>query len=72
MHGGDDGDDIFGMAGRDTLYGDAGADRIAGDGEAGGEVLTVTEQHGNDLLSGGAGNDKLFAAANEPQFSRVA
>ena len=59
---GDAGDDlIYGLAGADALYGDAGADTIYGDGSTTVGFLTSTPltQHGDDLISGGEGNDRL-------------
>ena len=62
VHGGDDADDIEGMAGNDVLFGDGGNDRIYGDGPNDDSLVTYTppDQHGYDVLVGGAGNDLLL------------
>lgn len=68
-HGGTGNDSIEGLSGHDVLYGDDGDDRIFGDGIAipnsGGGFdrytsYTPGEQHGNDIIDGGAGNDYLL------------
>lgn len=55
-----EGNDVtYGLAGRDVIYGEDGNDRLFGDGvEDTGFLVTVPEeQHGDDLIDGGAGND---------------
>jgi Ca2+-binding RTX toxin-like protein len=68
-HGGTGNDSIEGLSGHDVLYGDDGNDSIFGDGIAipnsGGGFdrytnYTPGEQHGNDIIDGGAGNDYLL------------
>ncbi len=67
VHGGADADDIEGMAGNDVLFGDGGNDRIYGDGpnDASKADYTPTEQHGYDVLVGGAGNDLLLGQGKD-------
>lgn len=62
VHGGDDSDDIWGMGGHDVLLGEAGRDRIYGDSSPDMEtvVYSTPDEHGNDLLVGGAGDDILI------------
>ncbi|WP_169715811.1 calcium-binding protein [Pseudomonas indica] len=62
VHGGGDDDVIYGLGGSDTLLGDAGNDFIRGDGNTRSALYlehTAIEQHGNDLIHGGQGEDSL-------------
>ena len=68
VHAGDDKDQMMGLAGDDILFGDAGDDRIRGDGPStSGEALVYTapDQHGRDVLIGGAGRDLLIGQGND-------
>lgn len=67
--GGADDDDIDGLGEADILFGDGGNDTISGDGIAlPGYWSTVAgEQHGDDLIDGGAGNDSLEGQGGSDQ-----
>jgi Ca2+-binding RTX toxin-like protein len=69
VHGGDNDDDVLGMAGNDLLFGDAGRDRIYGDGPSvmtpASVIFTPPEQHGYDVISGGAGDDLLLGQGKD-------
>jgi Ca2+-binding RTX toxin-like protein len=70
VHGGADSDEIFGMGGSDQLFGDDGADRIFGDGSVVTTLLhnTAADQHGNDVIDGGAGNDILIGQGGDDEI----
>lgn len=76
VYGGEGSDTISGMAGNDTLYGDEGNDVIYGDGinsfYSDGtpryQESTRPEDHGSDILVGGAGNDLLVGQGKGDQL----
>lgn len=70
VHGGGDDDQIDGLGQADILFGDDGNDSILGDGIAlPGYWSTVPgDQHGDDLIVGGAGNDSLTGQGGADQI----
>ena len=66
-HGGEGNDSILGLDGNDTLYGDEGDDIIFGDGVGISETLSFVapENHGADVLDGGAGDDQLVGQGKD-------
>ncbi|SHN29960.1 Ca2+-binding protein, RTX toxin-related [Rhizobacter sp. OV335] len=64
VSGGAGRDDIYGMGGSDVLNGDDGDDRIYGDGPSQYDpsliVYAAPQDHGADVIDGGAGNDLLI------------
>lgn len=70
VYGGADDDVIHGLGQADILFGDEGNDTIGGDGIAlAGHWASVPgDQHGDDLIVGGAGNDSLTGQGGSDQI----
>ena len=75
--GSDDGDHIIGNAENNIIFGSAGDDHLeGGDGDDildGGfdDPARASEVTGNDLIEGGAGNDRIIYSRNDTGFTDV-
>ena len=63
-------DDVQGMGGADVIFGDAGNDTLRGDGVADARyaAYTLPQDHGNDVLVGGAGEDELVGQGGDDEL----
>ena len=68
VHGGADKDWIYGMDKDDVLFGDGENDLIYGDGNMPDGISIVwalPENHGNDIIDGGEGDDSLYGQGKD-------
>ena len=63
-------DTVYGMAGADVIFGEDGDDKLFGDGVVNAERAEYSspEDHGSDVLVGGAGNDDLIGQGGDDQL----